>query len=381
MSERSSGNLSFYQELALRWQQGTITAEEKEMLEKWYNEEQDAPIDMRASFVESELIHEQRILQKIKEKIKDDRETERSAPFYIKFRWYAAAAVVLLLICSAYWLYDHAHIPAKTVARANSHTDIAPGHAGAVLHLSDGTTLVLDSLKNGEVAQQGNMKIVKVNGELKYVGKTNEVLYNTVVTDKGRQWKMILPDGTKVWLNAASSIHYPLSFTGKERVVEITGEAFFEVVHNAAQPFRVKAGNQVIEDIGTAFDVNAYSDEPVLKTTLVEGSVKIGNTMLRPGQQALGTDNNRITVRSVNVQDVTAWVNGQLSMENISLQELMRQLSRWYDVDVQYTGNIPDRRFGGLLDRNAYLSDIINVLDSYGIRVKMEGKKIIVSQP
>ena len=166
MSERSSDNPSFYQKLALRWQQGTITAEEKEMLEKWYNEEQDVPIDIRASFVESELIHEQRILQKIKEKIKNDQETERPAPFYIKFR-YAAAAVALLLVCSVYWLYDRTHIPAKTVARAGSHADIAPGHTGAVLHLSDGSTLVLDIRQNGEVAQQGDMKIVKVNGELK----------------------------------------------------------------------------------------------------------------------------------------------------------------------------------------------------------------------
>lgn len=378
----SSDELAYYQQLALKWQQGTITAKERALLEEWYNSSQDAPLNIPYSFAEDETAHEQRLLQKIMDKIsKEDNVVFIRKPNY---KWWAVAASLIFVVTASiiWWKIQPTTKAHQAVANNIQKLDIPPGQPGAVLHLSNGATLVLDSLQNGQVALQGNVKVMKENGELKYIGNTNEVIYNDVVTNKGRQWKMTLPDGTKVWLNAASSIHYPVSFTGGERVVEITGEVYFDVVHKVGQPFKVKAGHQIIEDIGTVFNINAYSDEPALKTTLVQGSIKVGNHIIlsKPGQQAIGSSNNNIAIKKVNANDVTAWINGQLSMDNISLKEFMRQLSRWYDVDVEYRGNVSDRRFGGLLDRNSYLSDIINVLNHNGIHVKLEGKKMIVSQ-
>ena len=167
--------------------------------------------------------------------------------------------------------------------------DIQPGHNGAVLHLSNGQTIILDSAQDGTLARQGTIKVVKENGALKYVGKADELIYNEITTAVGRQWQLTLSDNTKVYLNSTSSIRYPLQFTGPVREVEITGEVYFEVAHNPRQPFRVKVGNQLIEDLGTAFNVNAYQEEPVTKTTLFQGLIRVTNggssLMVLPGQE------------------------------------------------------------------------------------------------
>lgn len=302
--------------------------------------------------------------------------------FIRRFRW-AAAAIFLLLAGGTTWLLLNRQDKQSSVA-AVSKNDVQPGHSGAVLHLSDGSTIVLDSAANGVLAMQGKIQVVKENGELKYIGKTNEMVYNDVTTDKGRQWSLVLPDGSKVWLNAASSIHYPLSFTGKERIVEITGEAYFEVVHNAAQPFRVKAGNQVIEDIGTAFNINAYTDEKVVRTTLVEGSVKINaantSVTIKPGQQAFLADNsNSFTTTEVNTADAVAWKTGFFSFHDADIQTVMRQLIRWYDVQVTYQGEGDRQSFTGKIDRNLTLAQILNGLSDSRAHFRIEeGKHIVI---
>ncbi|SEW35104.1 FecR family protein [Chitinophaga arvensicola] len=294
--------------------------------------------------------------------------------------WMAAAAIFLLLAgAGMYWWMEHSSNVVSPVLAAKQ--DIAPGSNGAVLHLSDGSTLELDSAGNGTVAVQGQVKVIKENGMIKYEGSAKETLYNEVTTANGKQWRMVLPDGSNVWLNAASSIRYPLSFNGKERVVDITGEVYFEVVHNDKQPFKVRAGKQVIEDIGTAFNVNAYSDEPVLKTTLIEGLIRINGTLMKPGEQAqTNAGQEQVTVSKVdNAADAMAWVNGQLSLESNNLQALLRKIARWYNVDIKVEGVLPETGFIGMIDRNVYLSDVLKALTVYGVNARLENRTLIVS--
>lgn len=381
MKGDSKDKIDYYQELASGWLKGTLTPEKQAELDQWYLENQQDPIEVPASVAASEDIHAHQLWKKIWKKIKADQ-----APLIVPlrrrmYRWTAAAAAVVLMALSVYWGYKAFRpVSAPDLAVMGKSLDIAPGRSGAVLHLSNGISVVLDSLQDGMVVQQGAVKIVKENGELKYIGKSKEVIYNDIVTNRGRQWKMLLPDGTEVWLNAASSLHFPVSFEGqKQRIVELKGEAYFKVAHNAAQPFKVIAGNQVIEDIGTAFNVNAYADESSVMTTLVEGIVKVNNVQLRPGQQARLNAAGTLEIKEVNTREITAWVNGQISLENVTVRELMRQLSRWYDVDIVYEGTVPNIRLGGMIDRKVYLSDIISVLNAYGIDLKLQGRTIVVS--
>jgi hypothetical protein len=299
-------------------------------------------------------------------------------------RWTAAAAAVLLIGGGTY-LIHHRINEKPTIAALHYKGDVLPGHNGAVLHLSDGRTVTLDSAQDGTVARQGTVEAVKVNGELKYVGKAKGVSYNDITTGRGRQWQLTLPDGTKVWLNAASSIHYPLTFTGPIREVEITGEAYFEVMHNSGQPFRVKVGDQVIEDIGTAFNINAYRDEPAIKTTLVEGSVRVSagaaNVLVRPGQQA-SEAGGQLTVSTADVDRATAWRRGIFSYHHTGIEELMRQLARWYNVDVEYKGTIPaDDTFTGDMGRNLTLAQVLHGLQGMNVHFSIEEDKRIVIMP
>lgn len=368
---------AYYERLADRLLKGTITPEEKRELEQWYMHSPSADAKVPRDYAESEQAHEQVLLKKIRGQI-NKKEKEISLRRRV-ILWSSAAAAILLFCLMGTWALKKTTVvaPEQEIAQLS---DVAPGRDGAVLKLSNGELVVLDSLKEGMVVRQGDVQLVKENGQLKYIGASDRIVYNDIVTDRGRQWKMVLPDGTKVWLNAASSLHYPISFKGqKERVVELTGEAYFEVAHNAAQPFKVRAGNRVIQDIGTAFNVNAYSDEPGVVTTLVEGIVKVDGVQLKPGQQATVTEGGEINIKAVNTKDFTAWVSGQLSLDNVTVKQLMLQLSRWYDVDVVYKGAVPDIRLGGLIDRNVYLSDIISVLNAYGVHLKLTGKTLVIT--
>jgi transmembrane sensor len=304
------------------------------------------------------------------------------------YRMWAAAAILLVMITGAALYFLAGMGGKKNIMQVSYKGDVAPGHYGAVLHLSDGRTIVLDSASNGTLAMQGKVQVVKENGTLKYVGKADVVVYNDISTDKGRQWQLVLPDGSKVWLNASSSIHYPLSFTGKERLVEVTGEAYFEVVHNATLPFKVKVGNQVIEDIGTAFNVNAYSNEPAIKTTLVQGIVKVStfqhsasNIVLKPGEQASGTTNG-LKVAKVDVDEVLAWQRGLFSFHHADIQTIMRQLARWYNVEVKYESKVPeDKTFTGEIGRDLTLAQVLRGLQKMNVHIKIEEDKRIVILP
>jgi ferric-dicitrate binding protein FerR (iron transport regulator) len=232
---------------------------------------------------------------------------------------------------------------------------------------------------------QGNTKIIKTDsGRLAYNGtneKPTEITYNTLSTPKGGQYQLILPDGSKVWLNAASSIRYPTAFVGNSRIVEITGEAYFEVMHNSKVPFEVKTRSQVIEDIGTSFNVNAYTDEAAIRTTLLEGAVKVDNVVLKPGEQAEADNGTqKITViKGVDIQRAVAWKNGIFSFKDADLKTVMRQLARWYNVDVEYEGAVPGGSFGGDIGRGLTLSQVLEGLAETRVKYKItEGNKIII---
>lgn len=321
-----------------------------------------------------------------------------SAParrMHFLWRWqWAAAVVVVALAAGTYFL-----VPSKQQAPAGfAHnaaiSDIAPGRNGAILKLADGSQVALDSLQNGTVATQNGASIVLSNGQLVYnpgAATNNEVAYNIISTPNGRQFRVTLPDGTQAWLNAASSIRYPVVFTGKHRNVEVTGEVYFEVAQNAAMPFQVAAGSHArIDVLGTRFNVNAYDNEESLNTTLLEGAVRVmplkalpetGNgIVLRPGQQLQLSDKARI-IEQADIDKIMAWKNGFFDFDGMDLRYAMKQVARWYDVEIVYRGNIPDIKFYGKINRNISLAGLIRGLSGTGVHLNIEeGKRLVVTQ-
>ena len=305
--------------------------------------------------------------------------------------WRIAAASLIIFIAGTAAYFALRTTEHKTITKAlqpQLRNDVAPGTNKAILTLSDGSTIILDDEKNGQVAQQGATQIDKLaNGQLIYNiidGKPAEVVFNTLTTPRGGQFKLTLPDGSEVWLNAASSIRYPSEFIGNERKVEISGEAYFEIAHDAAKPFKVSVNGMEVKVIGTHFNINAYRDEIAVKTTLLEGSISLTKgdavtTTLNPGQQAQLENSGHIQVlNNVDIDQVVAWKNGYFSFNRADLQTVMRQLARWYDVDVIYEGKIPERQFGGKIHRNSNASEALKVLEEMNVHFRIEEKKIFV---
>lgn len=301
---------------------------------------------------------------------------------------YVAAAAVL--ICMGIFSYLLIRNPAGN--RQMAKNDFVPGGNKAVLTLSDGSTIILNGAKNGTLTQQDGIAVNKTqDGEIAYdatktTGATNskKLAYNTISTPKGGQYQVILADGTKVWLNAASSIVFPTVFNGNERHVKISGEVYFEVAKNKKKPFIVEAGKQTLEVLGTHFNINSYTDEPDIKTTLLEGSVKIQeqnssySALLKPGQQAINSSSGPIVVKAADTEQAVAWKSGLFQINDASIEVIMRQASRWYDVEVEYQGKIPQRKFSGKIKRNVKASEFLQMLTYFDVRFSMEGRKIIV---
>lgn len=300
-------------------------------------------------------------------------------------RFIAAASVLLLLGMAGYFLLRQEKAPTASPSQLTAKQDIAPGSTGAILTLANGEKIVLDSAGNGVLAVQGKTKLINRNGQILYDGEDREnagMLYNTITTPRGRQYTLMLADGSKVWLNAASSLRYPATFSGEARKVEVTGEAYFEVAHSKV-PFVVNVRGMEVQVLGTHFNINAYEDEAAIRTTLLEGSVKVSkggrSRMLEPGQQSLVNGDAAIKVQDeVNTDVILAWKNGYFSFDQTDLYAVMRQISRWYDVDVVYEGNIPDRRFGGEISRNTNASQVLQILEESNIHFKIIERKIVV---
>jgi transmembrane sensor len=325
----------------------------------------------------------------------------------------AAAAVVVLIATGAYFFFSSKssrQIP-QAPTTESAKTDIAPGTNKAILTLANGSKIILDSVHNGSLAKQGSTDVIKTDsGKLLYasngsplsqgrgVGGEGNPSYNTLTTPRGGIFQVTLPDGTQAWLNAASSITYPTRFTGNTRPVSITGEVYFEVAHDAAHPFVVETEKFLnVEVLGTHFNINAYTDdanpnEPV-RTTLLEGSVKVtvdgGNKItdkitaskiIKPGEQASAIINQQtISVNNnIDLEKVMAWKNGEMILTHGDVHKLMQDISRWYDVDIEYQGTVPEGNFSGSVNRNVPLSSLLHVLKAYGIETELTRKKIIV---
>jgi ferric-dicitrate binding protein FerR (iron transport regulator) len=300
----------------------------------------------------------------------------------------AAAAVVLLVLSfAAIRLFSPQRQElAKLPVKSQMINDVLPGGDKAILTLDDGRKIVLDTASNGELMVQGGTILIKEGARVSYdkEAEADNVYYNTITTPRGGQYRLELADGTKVWLNAASSLRFPSSFLGNDRQVELTGEGYFEVAHDASKPFHVRVNDMDVQVLGTHFNINSYGDEQEIKTTLLEGSVLVtnntGQASLHPGQQAVvkqGQDNVRVD-NNVDVEDVMAWKNGLFAFNNTSLDEIMKQIGRWYNVDVVYESDVPQESFNGTISRNTNLSDVLKVLEYSNVRFRVEGNIITV---
>jgi len=302
------------------------------------------------------------------------------------FSWvkFAAAAMFIITAGSVYFWLNNIKISPQTVQAKIISTKVTPviaaGTNKAVLTLADGSNIVLDSMGQGILAKQGNAKVIKLNTTTLAYNATDEnnqeVLYNTLATPNGGKYQLILPDGSKVWLNAASSIHFPTIFTGKERRVTVTGEAYFEVAKNAAMPFKITVKDMEVEVLGTHFNVMAYDDENSMNTTLLEGSVKISKgvikKMLVPGQQSVINSTGEINIVDADMEEVMAWKNGWFQFNAADIKTVMRQISRWYAVEVVYEGKIPDGHYSGAVSRDNDIFQVLKIMQSGGVRFKIE---------
>jgi len=365
-----------------RYLNNGASVEETELIENYYKEFSQNP-NISDTLNEDEVNSlKAAIREKVDERIR--RAENPTVPIYRRRYYQMAAAILLFSMLSVLVTYKVRKAPVNLVAQNH---DLAPGGNKAILTLANGAKINVGAIQNGALTAQPGTQIIKQNGQLAYEvsanGNSTKISYNTLTTPKGGQYHLILADGTNVWLNAASSLKYPTAFTGSERVVELTGEAYFEVVHNSKQPFKVKTANQTIQDIGTQFNVNAYDDEEASATTLVEGSVKIYDAkramLIKPGQQYLLKSNSIAEVKSdVDIDEIVAWKNGMFQFDNADIKTIMRQISRWYNVDVEYQGQIPSSTYHGRISRNSNASAILKILQLSGINFTIEGRKIIV---
>jgi transmembrane sensor len=384
--------------LLQRYLAGECTAEEKELLEAWWAELQ-AEFEWEVPMGQERAVHD-RMLSRIKAELGGELETAASeagahgkgstTPVRrIAWRRYAGIAAAVLVIAAGGWLWSSRHA-AQPVDDSPITIKANPGGDRAVLMLGNGKRIVLDSVANGMLTIQGKDRIIKQDGQLDYQrsgkgeGATESaVMINTLAIPRGGQYKLILADGTKVWLDAASSITYPTTFVGKTRQVSVTGQAYFEVVHDPNMPFEVKVQGQTIRDIGTAFNVNAYNDEPTMKITLVSGAVAVGEPgsrieLRQAGQQAEYKDGQRQPVQDADLTSVVAWRNGLFYLTSADIATVMRQVGRWYDVDIQFEKGIPAGHITGEVPRNTMLSTALQVLRTSGVHFTTEGKTIHV---
>lgn len=369
--------------LLKKYQEGTLSNEDKDKVDAWYLHKAS---NSNLQLNEYELEDSYEYL-KAKLPLKQETKVIRIWP-----RVAVAASIAVLLGTGIFYFTK----PKEQIPQvAEKPQEIAPGGNRGILTLSNGKQIVLaDISAKDTIAKEGEEDEVTIkmgaNGVITYIINPNTVaskadanLFNTLSTPIGGQYNIVLADGTKVYLNAVSSIKYPTQFNGDQRIVELDGEAYFEVAKNKSKPFIVKSGDQDIEVLGTHFNVHAYDNESVVKTTLLEGSVAVNyknqKAILKPGQQSNVSDKfNKIAIKQVDTEAAIAWKNGRFKFDNADLKTVMRQLERWYGIKVEYRGDVSDVRFNGGTFMNKNLSEVLKVLELSNIKFKVEGKTIIV---
>jgi ferric-dicitrate binding protein FerR (iron transport regulator) len=384
-------------ELIIKFLKGTLIADEATELDKWVC----ASEDNKQFFIkatndellaeEFKLFNREDITPRLNKTLEAIDTSSRGGRLVGMKKYLVAASLVVIAGAGLFfWTRNgNKHDVAKTTTTTNNHNDVQPGTEKAVLTLADGSKIVLDNSSNGTIAQQGSTVILKEDGLLAYnVDKTKaqeKMIYNTLTTARGEEYRsLVLADGTKVWLNSGSSIHYPTAFIGKERAVDVTGELYFEVAKNPSKPFRLSVNGMEIEVLGTHFNVNAYDDEATIKTTLLEGAVKIvagGKvSFLKPGQQAsLNKDGEIKIVNNVNLDEEVAWKNGMFLFEKDDIETIMRQVSRWYNVDIIFKDKISGHFVVTGISRTVPVSKLLSVLEMMGgVHFEIDSKKILV---
>nr|WP_315247226.1 FecR domain-containing protein [uncultured Flavobacterium sp.] len=366
----------------------TLTPDENSIFDLWYNDSE----ENKKYFAKVQSNYQNEIenvdLDKAWKALDGKNNPEKNKNQFYK---YAVAASIALLLGTGIFYFTK---PKEQIIQVvEKPKDIAPGGTRGILTLSNGKQIVLSDISAKDtITQEGEEVTIKMdaNGVITYtinpnadVSKADANSFNTLSTPTGGQYNIVLGDGTKVYLNTVSSIKYPTQFNGNQRLVELEGEAYFEVAKNKDKPFIVKSGNQSIEVLGTHFNVHAYNNEPITKTTLLEGSVAITyknqKAILKPGQQSNVSDNsNGIAIRKVDTEAAIAWKNGRFKFDNADLKSVMKQLERWYGIKVEYRGDVSDVRFNGGTFMNKNLSEVLKVLELSNIKFKVEGKTIIV---
>jgi len=389
--------------LILKYNSGLCSDGERELVEDWYSQ---FAIDEASGLSESDFDQiGVEMWAGLPDEVKGNAGRGRSVKLWPRI---AAAAAVLLVVGLGVFFYTSRHLEGSAATR-DLVNDLNPGSNKAYLILSNGKRVSLTDAANGAIAKEAGVEITKTaDGQVIYTtrhpeggttegpvsgnrdisslgfprhdgGRVEMTAMNTIETPKGGQYQVRLPDGSKVWLNAASKLIYPVSFIGRgQREVTLSGEAYFEIAKDKSHPFHVKTLKQDVEVLGTHFNINSYADEPNIKTTLLEGSVKVNDAILKPGQQSI-LAGGKIKVVPADLEEAVAWKNGLFRFENADLPTVMRQIARWYDVDIVYPAQIPEGTFTGEVYRNMTASKVLDGLGFTGVKFKIEGKKIIIT--
>jgi len=370
--------------LLTKYSDGNATDAEQRLLEEYYRR-----LEISSDFEITEQEQEELqllMLRNIKQAISPKTVTLNTKP---SFKWWYAAASILLICSVASYMYLNNAKSVKT-DKQYAFQPIKPGSNKATLTLSNGKTLVLNAASNGLLATQGSTKVIKgANGQIIYDAESATNVSaaadnNTITIPRGGQYQVILPDGSKVLLNAASSLTYPTAFSGNTRTVVLTGEAYFEISKNKLKPFIVQANGTAVKVLGTHFEISAYQDDDAVTTTLLEGSVNMEkgatSTKLKPGEQGIAIHSrNTINVQQANMEQVMAWTRGQFVFNDVSIKEVMKIASRWYDVDVEYHGNVQYKKFGGTTSKYKNITELLdNMSAAGGIHYKIDGRRVIL---
>lgn len=365
---------------------GICTAEEKKLFEQ-YNDEfslDNAPWD------EDKLGDEKQVSERMYKRFHDEIYPKPQLSWFNRHKFSAAAAILIMLGIGVYLFLNPSIKTNSASTVAMQKKSIPPGGKKAVLTLHDGSQIILDNSQNGIVANQANTVITKTkDGQVIYNSSQSSsidaksVPYNSISTPRGGEYQLLLPDNTKVWLNAESTIKFPAVFCGKERKIELSGEAYFEVAHNQEMPFRVLVEGTEIEVLGTHFNVNGYNDRNDVNTTLLEGSVKLKNSkneaMLRPGQSGISSATGGMKVKNVDVEDAVAWKNGYFVFQDEDIYSIMAKVARWYDVDVEFRGNMKDKGFFGKVNRYDNINELLKNMElTREVQFKIEGRRVVV---